>query len=204
MSIAYDYDYCQTADDVRRANSRVRKLRRQWFETRKLFDQPPTAEAPKTEAWDNDQLGIIQWTGSLWTGGYDLLVEAAYPPCYVMINGRPPRPLVRDVVACVAKVSKIRLNDLISARRTKDVTEPRQVAMALAKHLTLKSLPEIGRYVGNRDHTTVLHGCRKMQPVIDATTAIVSPNAPLEVWVRTALGMAKTVPTPNPDPRRSS
>jgi len=52
------------------------------------------------------------------------------------------------------------LSDLLSARRTRSLARPRQVAMALAKELTEHSLPEIGEAFGGRDHTTVLHGCR--------------------------------------------
>lgn len=56
--------------------------------------------------------------------------------------------------------------DLISDRRTADIVRPRQVAMFLAKTLTLRSLPEIGRRIGGRDHTTVLHGVRKIETLI--------------------------------------
>jgi chromosomal replication initiator protein len=53
--------------------------------------------------------------------------------------------------------------DLLSSRRTANVVRPRQVAMYLAKILTLRSLPEIGRRFGGRDHTTVLHAVRKIE-----------------------------------------
>ena len=55
------------------------------------------------------------------------------------------------------------LSDLISARRARAVARPRQVAMFLAKSLTSKSLPEIGRGFGGRDHTTVIHAVRKVE-----------------------------------------
>jgi len=62
----------------------------------------------------------------------------------------------------VAEYYKIRIADLLSARRNRSIARPRQVAMALAKELTSHSLPEIGDSFGGRDHTTVLHACRKI------------------------------------------
>jgi chromosomal replication initiator protein len=56
--------------------------------------------------------------------------------------------------------------DLLSSRRTANVVRPRQVAMYLAKTLTLRSLPEIGRRFGGRDHTTVLHAVRKIEGLV--------------------------------------
>jgi chromosomal replication initiator protein len=55
---------------------------------------------------------------------------------------------------------------LLSSRRTANVVRPRQIAMYLAKTLTLRSLPEIGRRFGGRDHTTVLHAVRKIESLI--------------------------------------
>jgi chromosomal replication initiator protein len=62
----------------------------------------------------------------------------------------------------VAEYYKIRVSDLLSPRRSRTITRPRQIAMALAKELTTHSLPEIGNAFGGRDHTTVLHACRKV------------------------------------------
>ncbi len=58
---------------------------------------------------------------------------------------------------------KIKVADLLSKRRSRSVARPRQLAMALAKELTNHSLPEIGDAFGGRDHTTVLHACRKIE-----------------------------------------
>jgi chromosomal replication initiator protein len=60
----------------------------------------------------------------------------------------------------VAEYYKIRVADMHSKKRNRNIARPRQVAMALAKELTEMSLPEIGDAFGNRDHTTVLHACR--------------------------------------------
>ncbi|WP_106476778.1 chromosomal replication initiator protein DnaA [Phytohalomonas tamaricis] len=69
---------------------------------------------------------------------------------------------VDNIQRTVAEYYKIKLSDLLSKRRSRSVARPRQVAMALAKELTNHSLPEIGDAFGGRDHTTVLHACRKV------------------------------------------
>lgn len=70
---------------------------------------------------------------------------------------------VENIQKTVAEYYKIRVADLLSAKRTRTVSRPRQMAMALAKELTSHSLPEIGQMFGGRDHTTVLHACRKVK-----------------------------------------
>ena len=67
---------------------------------------------------------------------------------------------VENIQKTVAEFFKLKISDMHSRRRTRNVARPRQVAMALAKDLTQMSLPEIGEAFGNRDHTTVLHACR--------------------------------------------
>jgi len=63
----------------------------------------------------------------------------------------------------VAEYYKIRVADLLSKRRSRSVARPRQIAMALAKELTNHSLPEIGDAFGGRDHTTVMHACKRIK-----------------------------------------
>jgi len=72
----------------------------------------------------------------------------------------------------VAEYYKIKVADLMSKRRNRSVARPRQVAMALAKELTRHSLPEIGDAFGGRDHTTVLHACRKIKELRDVSPDI--------------------------------
>ncbi len=69
---------------------------------------------------------------------------------------------VDNIQRVVANYYKIKLNDLLSASRRRSVARPRQVAMALSKELTRQSYPEIGEAFGGRDHTTVLHACRRV------------------------------------------
>jgi chromosomal replication initiator protein len=71
----------------------------------------------------------------------------------------------------VAEHFKIRVSDMSSARRSRVVARPRQVAMYLSKQLTSRSLPEIGRAFGGRDHTTVMHAVRKVEELVKLDTA---------------------------------
>lgn len=70
---------------------------------------------------------------------------------------------LENIQKTVAEYYKIKVSDMMSKRRSRSVARPRQVAMALAKELTNHSLPEIGESFGGRDHTTVLHACRKIK-----------------------------------------
>jgi len=79
---------------------------------------------------------------------------------------------IENIQKTVAEYYKIRVADLHSARRTRSITRPRQIAMALAKELTSHSLPEIGEAFGGRDHTTVLHACRKVVELKEADMRI--------------------------------
>ena len=74
---------------------------------------------------------------------------------------------VENIQKTVADYYKVRLADLLSKRRSRSVARPRQVAMALAKELTSHSLPEIGDAFGGRDHTTVLHACKRIKGLRD-------------------------------------
>jgi chromosomal replication initiator protein len=69
---------------------------------------------------------------------------------------------IENIQKTVADYFKIRVAELLSKRRSRSIARPRQIAMALAKELTNHSLPEIGDAFGGRDHTTVLHGCRRI------------------------------------------
>ncbi|MGL5335146.1 MAG: chromosomal replication initiator protein DnaA [Enterovibrio sp.] len=70
---------------------------------------------------------------------------------------------MENIQKTVAEYYKIKISELLSKRRSRSVARPRQIAMALAKELTSHSLPEIGNAFGGRDHTTVLHACRKIK-----------------------------------------
>ena len=79
---------------------------------------------------------------------------------------------IDNIQKTVSAYFKIRVSDLLSARRTRSIARPRQIAMCLAKELTSHSLPEIGEAFGGRDHTTVLHACRKIQELRDSDSRV--------------------------------
>ncbi|KXU37544.1 chromosomal replication initiation protein DnaA [Ventosimonas gracilis] len=79
---------------------------------------------------------------------------------------------IDNIQRTVAELYKLKINDLLSKRRSRSIARPRQVAMALAKELTNHSLPEIGDSFGGRDHTTVLHACRKIAELRESDASI--------------------------------
>ncbi|WP_375455134.1 chromosomal replication initiator protein DnaA [uncultured Methylobacterium sp.] len=81
-------------------------------------------------------------------------------------NREPKRIKIEDIQKLVASRYNVSRSDILSERRTAAVVKPRQIAMYLSKVLTLRSLPEIGRRFGGRDHTTVLHAVRKIEKLI--------------------------------------
>ena len=88
------------------------------------------------------------------------------------MNARHPfRVTIEEIQKKVAEHFAIRLADMHSPRRARMVARPRQVAMYLAKQLTSRSLPEIGRKYGGRDHTTVMHAVRKIDELRAADAA---------------------------------
>nr|WP_229669355.1 chromosomal replication initiator protein DnaA [Legionella impletisoli] len=73
---------------------------------------------------------------------------------------------IENIQKTVAEYYKVKVADLLSKRRSRSIARPRQMAMALAKELTNHSLPEIGDHFGGRDHTTVIHACRKVKELL--------------------------------------
>jgi chromosomal replication initiator protein len=87
-------------------------------------------------------------------------------------NREPKRVKIEDIQRIVAKHYNVSRADILSLRRTATVVKPRQVAMYLSKTLTPRSLPEIGRRFGGRDHTTVLHAVRKIEGLVGRDTTL--------------------------------
>lgn len=84
---------------------------------------------------------------------------------------------IDNIQKTVADYYKIKVSEMFSKKRVRSLARPRQVAMALAKELTPMSLPEIGEAFGGRDHTTVLHACRKIQELVDADQTLARDHA---------------------------
>ena len=84
-----------------------------------------------------------------------------------LVQGIEPRRVkIEDILRIVSRHFGVSKGDLLSQRRHRSVVWPRQIGMYLAKQMTARSLPEIGRRFGNRDHTTVLHAIRKIEGVL--------------------------------------
>ena len=106
------------------------------------------------------------------TGG-PLTVEAAEVAIRDLVRSREPKKVkIEDIQKLVATHYNVSRADILSSRRSAGVVKPRQVAMYLSKVLTLRSLPEIGRRFGGRDHTTVLHAVRKIEASATADLAL--------------------------------
>ena len=84
----------------------------------------------------------------------------------------PRRIKIEDILRIVSRHFGVSKGDILSQRRHRSVVWPRQIGMYLAKQLTARSLPEIGRRFGNRDHTTVLHAIRKIEGEIGGNTRL--------------------------------
>ena len=99
--------------------------------------------------------------------GRMITVEFAQETLRDLLRAQQQAISISNIQKTVADYYQLRLADLTSKRRTRSLARPRQMAMALAKELTEHSLPEIGDAFGGRDHTTVLHGCRRVRELIE-------------------------------------
>jgi len=114
--------------------------------------------------------------------GAPLGVETAEIAIRDLVRSHEPRRVkIEDIQKLVASHYSVTRADILSSRRTAAVVKPRQIAMYLAKTLTLRSLPEIGRRFGGRDHTTVLHAVRKIEGLSHADRTL---NDELELLKR--------------------
>ena len=105
--------------------------------------------------------------------GHAVTLEMAEREVRDLIRPQEPKRIkIEDIQRVVARQYNVSRSDLLSSRRTANVVRPRQVAMYLAKTLTLRSLPEIGRRFGGRDHTTVLHAVRKIEGLVGNDMAL--------------------------------
>ncbi len=94
--------------------------------------------------------------------GGDISLETSQEVLHDLLRANDRRVTIEEIQKSVASHFNIRVSDMHSARRARSVARPRQIAMYLAKQLTSRSLPEIGRKFGGRDHTTVMHAVRKV------------------------------------------
>jgi chromosomal replication initiator protein len=135
------------------------------------------AEDPSIEIADDileHVAGLVTGSGRELEGAFNqLLFRRTFEPItvdrmdeilgHIYRTGEPKRVRIEDIQRIVARHYNVSKTELLSNRRTRTIVKPRQVAMYLAKILTPRSLPEIGRRFGGRDHTTVLHAVRKIE-----------------------------------------
>jgi len=95
--------------------------------------------------------------------GKEITVEFVKDALRDLIAAQDKQVSIENIQKTVAEYYKIKVSDLLSKRRNRSIARPRQLAMSLAKELTNHSLPEIGEAFGGKDHTTVLHACRKVK-----------------------------------------
>jgi chromosomal replication initiator protein len=104
--------------------------------------------------------------------GREITVEFAKETLRDMLAAQDKRVTIESIQKIVCEYYKIKNSDLTSAKRSRSIARPRQIAMALSKELTKHSLPEIGAAFGGRDHTTVLHATRKIKELREAESLI--------------------------------
>jgi chromosomal replication initiator protein len=100
-----------------------------------------------------------------------ITLETAQEVLHDILKAHDKRVTIDEIQRRVAEHYNMRIGDMVSARRARAVARPRQVAMYLAKQLTSRSLPEIGKKFGNRDHTTVMHACTRINELIAADSS---------------------------------
>ncbi|MDB6102423.1 MAG: dnaA [Gammaproteobacteria bacterium] len=100
--------------------------------------------------------------------GHPITVEFTKDALKDLLSLQAKLVTIENIQKTVADYFKVRMADLLSKRRSRSVARPRQVAMALAKELTSHSLPEIGDAFGGRDHTTVMHACKRIKELRDS------------------------------------
>ena len=113
--------------------------------------------------------------------GRDITVEMAHEVLSDLLRSNNRRVTVEDIQKQVASYYNIRTADMFSARRSRTVARPRQIAMYLSKDLTTFSYPEIGRRFGGRDHTTIMHAVRKVGELLRDDAEIADDISTLKV-----------------------
>lgn len=190
IDIRFDTDEpCLTADDVRAAAAAVRRRRQSGSGLGAASVVPTTPIAPPdipdTEPAPSPAPAEAPTEAkpAIWCPGLAQELGIANPETIPELR-EPPK--VKAIQIAVCGVTNTRLTDMLSSRRTMNIVLPRQLAMALSIRLSLRSLPDIGRRFGGRDHTTVLHAGRKLEPVLDKVAAKFPGGASVEQWATAA------------------
>jgi len=100
--------------------------------------------------------------------GKEITLDSSKEALKDLLSSQNRQITIENIQKTVAEFYKLKLADLHSKKRSRNIARPRQIAMALARDLTQISLPDIGDAFGNRDHTTVLHACRQIKGLMEA------------------------------------
>jgi chromosomal replication initiator protein len=111
----------------------------------------------------------------------EISIDMAQEVLQDLLRANDRHVTIDDIQKRVCEHYNIKMADLLSPRRARAVARPRQVAMYLAKQLTTRSLPEIGRKFGGRDHTTIMHGVRKIEELRGGDPSL---NEDIEILTR--------------------
>ena len=147
------------------ADAAAIRFERRWRKPVPASSETPAPEQPVTETKPPDKCDERAWTITI---------------CGVADLPRRP-PSMNEIMRAVAVEYRVTVIDIVSARRAKKVVLPRHIAMLLARRLTHLSMPQIGRHLGNRDHTTILHGVRSIEQKLASDTALAEVIARIEL-----------------------
>lgn len=166
-------------------NSEVMRQHRRWKEARQRLSTEPSKPkrrekpAPETFVLSKREVNLIR----------PHLEALLFPtPSAVAGEAIPKFPAIIDVLRAVSRHYKMSIANIVSERRTKDITRPRMVAMYLCRELTPRSYPQIGRMMGNRDHTTVMHGANKISSLIAIDSELSTEVEAIKTKIMEAVG----------------
>ncbi|MEQ8657353.1 MAG: chromosomal replication initiator protein DnaA [Hyphomicrobiales bacterium] len=162
-----------------------RAVRRALLERRRTAYQAEGGQADVADAVLDKVADLVTTNGRDLEGAFNRIIaeiglnnapvtEQSVASCigFLLSNAETPRVKIEDIQRATALQFGLTKTDLLSHRRTKQIVGPRQIAMYLAKVMTVRSLPDIGRRFGGRDHTTVLHAVRKIEKELQTDSGL--------------------------------
>lgn len=199
-------DSCQTPQDAIEASDRVIAWRRKMFEPqvkpKPVDDGTKVAESLNFEeticerefidAFQALDPRTIQFVAHN-LQRIEKIILSSFVELKTTVENATEVVNIRKVLAAVARAFQCRVEDLISSRRNREIVIPRQICYAFCRRFTLRSYPEIGRRMGDRDHSAIIHGARKMEPLMAAIEATIGPNKSLAQWAEAAVELHLTI-----------
>ena len=144
----------------------VNETRDTWFKTSYLLDAKQSRNGMAEARYANYKNQPLDYQFPAHFTGKAITLDFVKDALRDLLALQDKLVTVENIQRTVAEYYKVKVADLLSKRRSRSIARPRQMAMALAKELTNHSLPEIGDHFGGRDHTTVIHACRKIKELV--------------------------------------